>query len=130
MSTAFICIAILVLLLIVLAVAVTVKRGIDNRLSGYDPIPDDMLYKLIRAHGNSVEFIPALGLLIYILSTLNPAGWVQWSMILVTASRFLIVIGIIVPKTLAVPNPFRFVGALGTYGFGSALCFALLMQVW
>jgi len=44
-----------------------------------------------------------------------------------TVSRVLLVIGLVAWPTLARPNPARFVGALGTYVFGAALCIALLL---
>jgi hypothetical protein len=45
-----------------------------------------------------------------------------------TACRYLHAAGMILPATLAAPNPMRFVGALGTYVTGIALTVALLMR--
>jgi hypothetical protein len=53
---------------------------------------------------------------------------VLWCMILVTFFRYLLVAGILFPRTLAEPNPMRFVGALGTYVSGLGLCIALFLQ--
>ncbi|MFT9639883.1 MAPEG family protein, partial [Alcaligenes phenolicus] len=44
-----------------------------------------------------------------------------------TACRCLIVIGLLAWPTMANPNPVRFVGALGTYLCGAALCIALFV---
>ncbi|HJY84784.1 MAG TPA: MAPEG family protein, partial [Candidatus Binatia bacterium] len=52
----------------------------------------------------------------------NPATWVLWVMGIVTASRYLHAAGMIFSPTLAKPHPLRFVGALGTYLGGLALC--------
>tara|TARA_R110001592_G_scaffold321338_2_gene599816 strand:+ start:352 stop:702 length:351 start_codon:yes stop_codon:yes gene_type:complete len=112
----------------VLAVAVTLARGKFNVLTGIPSDPSNTLYKLIRAHDNTVEYAPILALLIYILGQNSPSVWVEWFMILVTFSRYLIVAGIVIPQTLAKSNPMRFIGAMGTYIFGLALCFALAQQ--
>jgi uncharacterized membrane protein YecN with MAPEG domain len=95
---------------------------------GSDPDPEDILYKMTRAHGNTTEYAPIIALLIFILSQSSQPGWVIWCMILVTFFRYLIVAGIIFPKTMDAPNPLRFVGALGTYLTGFGLCAAVLMQ--
>jgi hypothetical protein len=50
-------------------------------------------------------------------------------MILVTLSRYLIAIGLIVSPTIAAPHPLRFVGALGTYLLGTALCVAVFLAL-
>jgi len=49
-------------------------------------------------------------------------------MILATFFRYLIVAGIIFPKTMDTANPMRFIGALGTYLTGFGLCAAVLLQ--
>lgn len=128
MIVSLVCISLLTVLCLVLAIAVTIARGKYNILAGEPYEPQHMLYKLVRAHGNTIEFAPILALLIYILGQSPQPAWVLWCMALVTASRYLLVAGMIFPATLAVPNPMRFVGALGTYGFGLALCAALFLQ--
>ena len=45
-----------------------------------------------------------------------------------TASRYPLATGIILSSTLEKPHPLRFLGALGTYMFGLALCGSLLMS--
>ncbi len=126
MNVELMCIVLLALLTIVLGIFVTVARGKFNVLSGSADDPEDTLNKLIRAHGNTIEYAPVLMILIYILSQYEYAAWVGWFIALVTFCRYLFVLGIIVPKTMAKPNPMRFVGAVGTYIFGLGLCFALL----
>ncbi|MBQ0759984.1 MAG: MAPEG family protein, partial [Zhongshania sp.] len=84
------------------------------------------LHKYIRAHANTIEFAPVLMVLMYILSQSQMAGWVLWSIILATVSRFVLVAGLIFPRTMARPNPLRQLGAAGTYIFGLALCIAVL----
>jgi len=122
----YLCISLLILLCFALAIAVTVARGRLNILAGAPEDPDSGFYQLVRAHGNQIEFVPLLALLIYILAQSPQPVWVLWCMALVTACRYLLALGMIVPKTLSQPNPMRFVGAVGTYVLGLALCWALL----
>ena len=129
MTVEIFCIALLAALSILLGLLVTIARGKFNVLSGNSSDPTDTLNKLVRAHGNTVEYAPLLMILMYALSQVDHAAWVTWCVVLATACRLLFVLGIVFPKTMAVPNPMRFIGAVGTYIFGLALCFALLLYV-
>lgn len=128
MSIPLICIALLAFLVIGLGFAVSSSRAKTETIYGSSNDPEDTLYQMVRAHGNTIEYAPMLALLIYILSLGVLSTWVLWCMILVTASRYIFVAGIIFPKTLAKPNPMRFIGALGTYLAGFGLCVALLLK--
>ncbi len=128
MSIPLICISLLAVLAIGLGFAVSLGRSKTETLFGSSIDPEDSLYKLVRAHGNTVEYVPIIALLIYILSQFPLSSWVLWCMILVTFFRYLLVAGIVFPKSLARPNPMRFVGALGTYLTGFGLCVALFLQ--
>ena len=86
------------------------------------------MYKAVRAHGNTAEYVPVLALLIYILGQSGASGWVVWAMVIATFSRYLFVAGIIIPASMETPNPMRFLGSLGTYLSGLALVVALLMK--
>ena len=129
MFSAVVCVALLGILIIGLGFMVTVTRGNTNRLSGYKDDPEDRLYKVIRAHGNTVEYAPIVALLILYLGTTDPASWVVWTMWITTIARYLIAIGIIVSPTMDKPHPLRFIGALGTYLGGLVLCAAALLTV-
>ncbi len=50
-------------------------------------------------------------------------------MIVATACRYLLAAGVILSPTLDKPHPLRFVGALGTYVAGFALCGAVFRVV-
>ena len=128
MSIPLICIALLAILGLSLGFAVSLTRAKTETLIGSSAEPDDALYKMVRAHGNTMEYVPILALLIYILSQSTVSTWVLWCMVLATFFRYLFVAGIIVPQTLAKPNPIRFLGALGTYITGFGLCAAVLLQ--
>nr|WP_306799401.1 MAPEG family protein [Alcanivorax quisquiliarum] len=127
-NTYYICIALLFFLLIMLGVLVTVGRGRFNTLIGHSSDPEDTLHKWVRAHSNTAEYAPALMVMIYLVSLNSNPTWVWWCVVLVTACRFLFVAGILFPKTMAKPNPMRFVGAVGTYVFGVGLCWVVVQR--
>jgi uncharacterized membrane protein YecN with MAPEG domain len=129
MTTALICIALLGLLLFGLGFAVSGKRGNTKTLTGSSSDPTDALHKLTRAHGNTAEFAPMLAILIFALGSMSPAFWVLCCMGVATASRYLIVAGLILGSTMDDAHPLRFIGALGTYLSGFGLCIALLLSL-
>lgn len=128
MSIPLICISLLAFLCIGLGFAVSSARAKTETIYGSAIDPEDSLYKILRAHGNTIEFAPILALLIYILSLQVLSTWVLWCMVLATVFRYMHAAGLIFPKTMAKPNPLRFIGALGTYFTGFGLCIALLLQ--
>ena len=70
-----------------------------------------------------------LALLIFLVGSRSPATWALWCMGISTASRYLIATGIILSTSLETAHPLRFVGALGTYLSGFALCAALVLSL-
>jgi uncharacterized membrane protein YecN with MAPEG domain len=128
MSISLICVALLAFLCLALGFNVSMARSSSKTLFASDTDPQNALYKARRAHGNTIEYAPVLALLIYILGQSQQPAWVIWSMVMVTFFRYLIVVGILIPHTMAAPNPMRFVGALGTYLGGLALTVAVLIQ--
>lgn len=129
MTTALICIALLGALVFGLGFYVSTARGKTETLTGSSGDPADKLHKIVRAHGNTSEYAAMMAVLIYVAGTLNPATWVLACMALATASRYLIVIGLILPATMEQPHPLRFAGALGTYLTGFALCVAIVLGI-
>ena len=129
METALICVALLGILLFGLGFAVSGTRGRTNTIAGTSGDPADRLYKLVRAHGNTSEYVAMLAVLILIVGSREPSTWGVVSMIGATASRYLLAAGIILSSTLEKPHPLRFVGALGTYLFGLGLCGSLLRSL-
>jgi len=128
MTTALVCIALLGLLTFGLGFAVSMLRGQTKTNTGTSGDPAEILHKVSRAHGNTTEYAPMLAILMYVLGSMSPATWVLWCMGLATASRYLIVAGLVLSPTMAKPHPLRFAGALGTYLTGFALCAALLLE--
>jgi uncharacterized protein len=123
---ALLCVAVLGLLLFGLGLCVSVTRFRKRIGSACELDPADPLHKLIRAHANTAEYVPFLALLILYLGARSPSATAVSLMVAATACRCLLVIGLIAWPTMARPNPFRFVGALGTYLSGIALCAMLL----
>jgi uncharacterized membrane protein YecN with MAPEG domain len=128
MSIPLICIALLGFLVVGLGFAVSMTRSRTDTMFGSTADPEDILYKMTRAHGNTIEYAPMIALLIFILSQSPQSDWILWCMILVTFFRYLFVAGIIFPKSMAQANPVRFLGALGTYLTGFGLCPAVILQ--
>lgn len=129
MTTALVCVALLGLLVFGLGVGVSATRGRTETVIGFSSDPTDPLHKVVRAHGNTTEYAAMLALLIFLVGMRSPATWALWCMGIATASRYLIAIGLIVSPTLERPHPLRFLGALGTYLAGFALCVALLLSL-
>jgi uncharacterized protein len=59
-SIALACTAALGLLLFALGLSISILRSRVGVLSGYAPEPDQLLTKLVRAHGNTAEYAPFL----------------------------------------------------------------------
>ena len=127
MNVAMTCTALLGLLLFILGLLVSRARGSTKTIYGYNPDPTDRLYKLVRAHGNTAEYAPMLAVLFLLLAVHDQSVWVRGTIWATTASRYIHAIGIVGFATLAKPNPMRFIGALGTYIGGLALCVAAFM---
>jgi len=129
MATAITCTALLGLLVFGLGLAVSLTRGRTGTISGSAADPADPLHKMVRAHGNATEYAAMLSVLILLIGSREPTTWVLWTMWIAVASRYLHAAGMIFCSTLAQPHPLRFVGALGTYLAGLALCVAAFRLV-
>ncbi len=123
-----ICIALLALLVFVLGFKVSITRARSETMYGGKEDPESALYKVQRAHGNTIEYAPILAIMMLALAQSPQPTWVLWSIGLATFFRYLFVAGILFPATMAKPNPMRFLGALGTYLTGIALAGALILQ--
>ena len=130
MKTALLCIGLLALLIFVLGVAISATRNQSKKSVGYPDDPTSTLHKLCRAHANAAEYVPILGLLMFVVATRSePAAWVLWTMMLATASRYVHAVGMVAPRTLDRPNALRVLGAAGTYACGIALTAALPLNL-
>ena len=128
MATAMMCTGLLGLLVFGLGFAVSMTRAKTETIIGTNSDPTDRLYKMVRAHGNATEYAPILAVLMVVVAMAGePATWVVWMMIAVTAFRYVHAAGMIAFPTLDKPNPLRFIGAVGTYVGGLALCVAVFL---
>jgi uncharacterized membrane protein YecN with MAPEG domain len=128
MTVAIVCTAMLGVLLFALGLNVSRSRGAD-KAGAYPNDPADPFFKKVRAHANTSEYAPMLAVLMLIAGERNPGTWVLWVMGIAVASRYLIAAGILMSETLAKPHTLRFVGAVGTYLSGLALCVAVLLTI-
>ena len=126
-EVALICAAVLGILLFGLGLAVSVMRFREGAVSGCDPDPAKLLYKLIRGHANTAEYAPFLALLFLYLGARSPSTATVSLIVAATLCRCLLVVGLIAWPTMAKSNPARFIGALGTYLTDFALCVTLLV---
>jgi uncharacterized protein len=120
------CTAALGFLLFALGFAVSIQRSRTGILSGCASEPDQLLAKLIRAHGNTAEYAPFLAVLCLYLGSQHPSVWQLFCMVGATASRWLLVVALVGWPSMQKPNPARAIGAVGTYICGLGLCAALL----
>ena len=127
MRIAVVCVGLLGLLVFALGIAVSTVRGQTQTLYGYTPDPADRLYKLVRAHGNAVEYAPILAVLILVLGWRGSGPWLQATFIAAVICRYLHAAGMITSTRLDRPNPLRFIGALVTYITGIILAVAVIL---
>ncbi len=125
-EVALICAAVLGLLLFGLGMCVSLMRFREGKVSGYETDPANLLHRFIRAHANTAEYVPFLAVLFLYLGARSPSAAIVSLIVAATLCRCLLVVGLIAWPTMAKPNPARFVGALGTYVTGLALCLTLL----
>lgn len=125
-TVALSCMMVLGLLLFGLGLSISVMRFREGTNFGCEADPANRLHKLVRAHANTAEYAPFLAVLFLYLGARSPSMAVESLIVAATAYRCVLVIGLIAWPTMAKPNPFRFIGALGTYLAGLALCAMLL----
>lgn len=128
-STALFCVAALGVLVFGMGLVISGTRKRTGQMSGANPDPEDYLYRLVRAHGNTTEYAPFLAVLMLYLGSRTPETWVIWTMVVATVCRYVFVVGLVLYPTMARPNLARFTGAAGTYICGLALCFAALQTI-
>ena len=125
-AVAISCVAALGLLLFGLGLTISILRFRSGSLGSTPSDPSNLLYKLVRAHGNTAEYAAFAAVLMLYVGARKPEPWVLAVSIAFTVCRYLVVAGIVLVPSMARPNPLRFIGALGTYLCGAALCVALI----
>jgi uncharacterized membrane protein YecN with MAPEG domain len=126
MNVAVICTAILGLMLFGLGLYVSIQRQRLGPIIGHDSSPVDTMHRAVRAHANTAEYAPFLAILFLWHGAHQPASWILATIVIATAARILLVLGLLTVSPLDKPNPARFIGALMTYLCGLALTAAML----
>ena len=126
MNVGIVCTALLGLLLFGLGLYVSIMRQRTHRNIGYDSGPIDLLHRAVRAHGNTAEYAPFLGLLFLWFAVHPGSTWIAVTIVIATIARFLLVAGLLWGPSLDKPNPMRFSGALLTYLCGIVLVVGLI----
>jgi hypothetical protein len=126
---AVLCSALLGVLVFGLGLGVSLTRQRSGINSGCPDDPEHPLYRMVRAHGNTVEYAPMMAVLMLIVGANDPPTWALWTMGLAVACRYSLVLGILTCRTMNEPHPLRFAGAAGTYATGLALCVAALITL-
>lgn len=119
-STILICSASLAILTLLLAFWTSIQRGASQTIAYNAPLdPTSAMAKAQRAHGNSAEYAALLiGLFLaagFAYQGRDLGALLSWTIIAVTASRFIHAIGFLTCKTLEKAHPLKAVGALVTY---------------
>ena len=132
-TTILICSAALAILTLLLAFWTSVQRGSSNTIAYGAPLdPSSAMAKAQRAHGNAAEYA---GLLIALFLVTGFAyagrdlgGLVTWTVIAVTAARFVHAVGFLICSTLEKPHILKAIGALFTYLGGLILSGLIISQ--
>ncbi|MDQ4117332.1 MAG: MAPEG family protein [Actinomycetota bacterium] len=127
LATAVVSTAVLAAMIFVLGANVSRMRAVTAKEGGSQmPVdPASPLLLAIRAHGNAIEYVPTLLVLILLVGLRSPA-WVAVPLIVgATLGRLLHAYGMLTAHSLAERSRWREAGAGGTYLFGIALAVAV-----
>jgi uncharacterized membrane protein YecN with MAPEG domain len=78
------CVAALGFLLFGLGMVVSALRWRERSFSGHANDPSSLLHKLVRAHGNTSEYVAFIAMVVLYLGSRSPATWVVWTMVAIT----------------------------------------------
>ena len=119
-ATILICSASLALLTLLLAFWTSIQRGSRQPIAYDAPLdPTSGMAKAQRAHGNAAEYAGLLiGLFLiagFAYQGRDLGGLMSWSIIAVTAARFVHALGFLICASLEKPHVLKMIGALVTY---------------
>jgi len=127
MAITIVCVALLGFLVFIQGFLVSLTRLKSKQPYGYTMDPKNRLYKVYRAHSNTIEYAPMLAILYLFVGFKNPSTWVLWVIGITTACRYLQAIALIVEPSLEKAGPLRMIGSAGTYIGGILLSIAVLL---
>ncbi len=93
--------------------------------------PTSALRKAIRAHGNCIEYVPMLSLMILAIGLAIPmlmSKWIVALMLAAVASRYVHAAGILTGGSVHEANALKKIGAAGTYLTGLILSIILVVR--
>ncbi|MBT8472339.1 MAG: MAPEG family protein [Marinicaulis sp.] len=132
MAVSLLCVGLLGLLVFLLGANVSrVRQSVAVTQHEDEANPESSLRKAIRAHGNCIEYVPMLSLMILAIGLAIPmlvSKWIVGLMFAAVASRYIHAIGILTGGSVYAGNPLKTIGAVGTYVTGAALSVILIVR--
>jgi len=131
MAIALLSVGLLGLLVFLLGMNVSrERRSVTVTQHEAEADPKSALRKSIRAHGNCIEYVPMLSLMILALGLRLPLlpMWIAALMIAAVASRYIHAFGILTGGSVHEANALKKIGAAGTYLTGALLAIVLIVR--
>jgi len=131
MAIALLSVGLLGLLVFFLGANVSRERGsVIKTQHEAEADPKSSLRKAIRAHGNCIEYVPMLSLLILAVGLRSPLlpTWIAALMIAAVASRYIHAVGVLTGESVYAGTPLKAIGAIGTYVTGIVLSGVLVWR--
>ncbi len=124
MATALLSVGLLGLLVFLLGANVSrERRSVTVTQHEAEADPASSLRKAIRAHGNCIEYVPMLALMILAVGLRSPLlpTWIAALMFAAVASRYIHAAGVLTGGSVYEANAMKRIGAAGTYLTGLLL---------
>ena len=124
MATALLSVGLLGLLVFLLGANVSrERRSVTVTQHEAEADPASSLRKAIRAHGNCIEYVPMLALMILAVGLRSPLlpTWIAVLMFAAVASRYIHAAGVLTGGSVYEGNAMKAIGAIGTYLTGVLL---------
>ncbi len=124
MAMALLSVGLLALLVFLLGANVSRERGsVIKTQHEAEADPTSSLRKAIRAHGNCIEYVPMLSVLILAVGLRSPLLplWAAALMVVAVASRYIHAAGVLTGESVYKGNALKAAGAVGTYLTGIIL---------
>ncbi len=131
MAIALLSVGVLGLLVFLLGANVSrLRRSVTVTQHEAEADPTSALRRAIRAHGNCIEYVPMLSIMILALGLRLPLlpGWIAALMIAAVASRYIHAFGILTGGSVHEANALKKIGAAGTYLTGALLSVVLIIR--
>jgi len=131
MAVALLSVGLLGLLVFLLGANVSrERRSVTVTQHEAEADPESGLRKAIRAHGNCIEYVPMLSLMILALGLRLPLlpWWIAALMLAAVASRYIHAFGILAGGSVYTANALKRIGAAGTYLTGAILSVILIVR--